>query len=202
VSRLTPGQRGALEGTGLPLADVETEDRPHPLLDLRAAATVVERRRDRLERLLANEYLRSTDGWLVVDGSLGGIEEPEGREGGIVGVVKSHETQFLHGRDLEVALTLPVGHRTSVFARPAGGHTDVYTWYLRQWPWEEHDLLHGLVRIERPARADVLDGATWVSRWLFGERTPLSAPDARWDRLLYPIHQVETFLRAQAGGTW
>jgi len=34
------------------------------------------------------------------------------------------------------------------------------------------------------------------------ELVPLSAPDGRWDRLIYPIQQVETFLRAHAGGWW
>jgi len=30
------------------------------------------------------------------------------------------------------------------------------------------------------------------------ERAPVSTPDARWDRLLYPIHDVETYLRSRA----
>src|SRR5437870_9647577 len=30
------------------------------------------------------------------------------------------------------------------------------------------------------------------------ERAPLATPDRRWDRLLYPIHDVETYLRARA----
>jgi len=38
-----------------------------------------------------------------------------------------------------------------------------------------------------------------VSRWILAERAPLATPDGRWDRLLYPIHEVETFLRARAG---
>jgi hypothetical protein len=38
-----------------------------------------------------------------------------------------------------------------------------------------------------------------LSGWLMSERTPLSCPDERWDRLLYPIHAVEERLRAQAG---
>jgi hypothetical protein len=37
-----------------------------------------------------------------------------------------------------------------------------------------------------------------ISRWLLAETTPLSLPDARWDRLLYPIRDCEEFLRARA----
>ena len=119
-----------------------------------------------------------------------------------MGLVKSHETQFLEGPDLEVALTLPEGHRTSVFARSAGARGRVFSFYLRLWPWQEYDLLHGLVRIERPPSEAAVADATAVSRWLLAERAPLSAPDGRWDRLIYPVRQVETFLRAQAGGWW
>ena len=40
--------------------------------------------------------------------------------------------------------------------------------------------------------------APGISGWLFAERATLSAPDARFDRLLYPIHDVETYLRSRA----
>jgi hypothetical protein len=56
------------------------------------------------------------------------------------------------------------------------------------------------VRLERPAADGVVEEATAVSRWLLAERAPIAAPDERWDRLLYPIRQVEEYLRARAGG--
>ncbi len=183
--------------------DCEAGERPHPIVDVQLAAREIERRREELEVVVATAVLASDrDCWVVVDGALGGLARvlPEGPR--VLGLVKSHETQFLDGPDLEVAVTLPVGHRTSVFARPLRERGSVYTWYLRLRPWEEHDLLHGLVRIERPPTDEAVSEATAVSRWLLAERAPLSAPDGRWDRLLYPIHQVETFLRAQAGGWW
>jgi hypothetical protein len=37
-----------------------------------------------------------------------------------------------------------------------------------------------------------------LSRRLVAERAPLSTPDHRWDRLLYGIHSVESYLRAGA----
>jgi hypothetical protein len=117
----------------------------------------------------------------------------------VVGLVKSHETQFLDGRDLEVALTLEPGHRTSVFARETEQGVRVYSWYVRLWPWNDQDLLYGLLRIERAADPATVAEATAVSGWLRAERAPLATPDARWDRLLYPIHRVEEYLLAQAG---
>jgi len=195
---LNATQRSGLAELGLPLHEVEVAERAHPILDVQRTARVVERRRETLERRLAGNALeRDPERWLVVDGSVGDLGGAR-----VLGVIKSHETQFLRGTDLEIALTLPEGHRTSVFARSRGTRGTVWTWYLRMWPWENQDLLHGLVRIERPPLALVVDEVDAVSAWLIAERTPLSAPDARWDRLLYPIHQVETYLRAQLGGWW
>jgi len=37
-----------------------------------------------------------------------------------------------------------------------------------------------------------------ISRWLLAERAPISAPDPRWDRMLYGIRSVEEFLKATA----
>lgn len=196
---LTAEQRAALAAVGLPVHSCDGHERLHPLLEVHRAALVVETRREAIERTLAQRYrVAHPEDWLVVDGSLEGApDDPR-----TLGIVKSHETQFLDGRDLEVALTLPAGHRSSVFARTVGRRREVYTWYLRLWPWSEHDLLHGLVRVERAADERTVREATAVSRWLLAERSPLAAPDARWDRLLYPIAQVEAYLRAQLGGFW
>jgi len=201
LNRLTGGQRTELESAGLPIYDCTESQRSHPILDIQLAAKVVEGLRESLELRVARRHLAvSSSEWLVLDGSISGLGESLDGHSRVLGVIKSHETQFLAGHDLEVALTLPAGHRTSVFSRSAGRRTAVYTWYLRLWPWEEHELLHGLVRVERPAMAESVADATTVSRWLLAERAPLAAPDGRWDRLLYPIRQVETYLRAQAGG--
>ncbi|NIM52384.1 MAG: hypothetical protein GTN78_19335 [Gemmatimonadales bacterium] len=201
--RLTSQQRAELEGVGLPLYDCPAAERSHPILDVRLAAKEVETKREVLELEIARRYLEAEPaGWLVVDGALTALSEVLEMSPKVLGLIKSHETQFLDGRDLEVALTLPAAHRTSVFARAVGEHGRVYTWYLRLWPWEEHDLLYGLVRVERAPTDATVDEATAVSRWLLAERAPLAARDGRWDRLIYPIQQVETYLRAQAGGWW
>src|SRR5207247_1920194 len=97
------------------------------------------------------------------------------------------------------ALGPPTAHRASVFEpRSRGARRAIYSWYLRFWPWEGNDLLYGLVRVEARAHPDTLARASALSAWLERERSPLSTPDARWDRLLYPIHDVETYLRSRA----
>ena len=96
-------------------------------------------------------------------------------------------------------MTLPAGHRTSVFA-VTGGHTrtETYSWYLRLWPWEGNDLLYGLLRVEARAHPETAAQASALSGWLWAERAPLATPATRWDRLLYPLHQVEEYLNALA----
>jgi hypothetical protein len=198
LSRLPDRAIRELEDTGMPLHDSGGE-RTHPIVDVLLAGHVVERRREELELRVAREYLRRTSsGWLVVDGSTVAMATLAGAAR-ILGVVKSHETQYLDGADLWQALTLPMGHRTSVFARLGAERSMTRTWYLRLWPWEGRDLLHGLIRLERVAAESTLAEASEVSRWILAERAPLSAPDGRWDRLIYPIHQVELYLRARAG---
>jgi len=198
-ARLAARQRDALEAIGLPLRDSDPGPRAHPLVDLWAATQVIEQRRTACEIAAARDFLAARPGaWLFVDGGVSGLARLAGA-GRAVGIVKEHETQFLDGPDLEVALTLPAGSRSSVFARSGGG-AETHSWYLRLWPWPEEDLLHGLTRIERLAGAVTPAEAHMVSRWLLAERTPIAAPDQRWDRLIYPMHEVETYLRAHAGG--
>src|SRR5437764_282836 len=37
-----------------------------------------------------------------------------------------------------------------------------------------------------------------IAAWARAQRAPIAPPDRRWDRLLYPTHDVETYLRARA----
>jgi len=200
ADRLDGTARDALAGIGLPVHEADAGERPHPFLDRWAAAQVVERRREGLEREACRTFLSEQPGaMLVVDGGLAGLRGVPGAERAI-GVAKQHETQFLDGPDLEVALTVPAGSRSSVFARALDDGTILLSWYLRLWPWTDEDLLHGLTRVERTASDGVVEDADRVSRWLLAERAPIAGRDSRWDRLLYPLHEVETLLRAQAGG--
>jgi hypothetical protein len=198
AGRLGSGSLEALRDVGLPVLEVDAGPRPHPLLDRLAAAQTVEARREHLEREVCRAFLEASESPLIVDGGVRGLRNVPG-SGRAIGVIKRHETQFLDGRDLEVALTLAEGCRSGVFARDVDGGGTLFSWYLRLWPWTDEDLLHGLTRVER-LEADGAGEADQVSRWLLAERAPIAGRDPRWDRLLYPLHEVEIMLRAQAGG--
>lgn len=185
----------AADLSGLPSIPLPDTGDAHPLLDRRAAAQALDQARGELEVRVGTLWRAASDAWLVVDGSL--AESPAWAEDPrMIGVVKSHTTLPFDGPDLERYLRLPPAHRSSIFAPASRRLAPVAAWALRLWPWDGKDLFHGLVRIEVapangvPARADEL------SRRLLAERAPVSTPDPRWDRLLYGIHGVGTYLRA------
>jgi len=192
--------RAALEGAGTRVIEFAADDAGQPARALPAAQVKVQQARAALERRLAEESLETLGAgeWLVVDGVLSDSALLSGHPRAL-GVVKSHGAQYFEGAELERALTLPAGHRTSVFRpRPRGARREIHSWYLRLWPWEGNDLLYGLVRVEARANPDTVALASAVATWLMRERAPLATPDRRWDRFLYPIHDVETYLRARA----
>ena len=179
---------------GLTVLSLPVEEDGHPAADVVQAARLVDRARGALEVSLALRYRARSPGWLVVDGGL--TESPElAADSRMVGVVKSHATLPFDGADLDRYLRLPHGHRSSLFTPVTRSLTPVYSWALRLWSWEGKDLFHGLIRVE-VAPGCSPDDADRLSRWLLSERAPLSAPDGRWDRLLYGVHSVETYLRA------
>jgi hypothetical protein len=192
-------RRGALEVAGLEAVPVDA-DAAQPAQVLELLRREVHRARAGLERKLGEQAVAALDreAWLVVDGQLA-VSAALAKHPRAVGVIKSHGAQFLSGRHLERALTIPAEHRTSVF-RVRGGHgrTAVDSWYLRLWPWEGRDLHYGLIRVEAAPNPDPGTRSPEVSGWLLAERAPLAAPDARFDRLLYPIHDVEAYLRSRA----
>jgi len=199
LDRLPDAVRRALEGTEVRVVEIPAEDAGLPARALPAARVAMQAARAALERRLAERHAAamSAEEWLVVDGVLSDSAALSAHPR-TLGVVKSHGAQYFEGPELERALTLPVSHRTSVFRpRTRGARRDIHSWYLRLWPWEGKDLLYGLLRVEARAHADTIALASRVSAWLMDERAPLATPDRRWDRLLYPIHDVETYLRAR-----
>jgi hypothetical protein len=200
LDHLTPAVRAALESARVPVLEFSADDAAQPAQALPAARVEVQKARAALERRLAEHRLASLgpEEWLVVDGVLSDSAALSAHPR-TLGVVKSHGAEYFAGAELERALTLPDGHRTSVFQpRSRGARRDIHSWYLRLWPWEGNDLLYGLVRVEARAHAATVALASAISAWLVAERAPLATPDRRWDRLLYPIHDVETYLRARA----
>jgi len=200
LDRLPDAVRRALEGTGIRVVELAADDAAQPARALPAARVEVQKARAALERRLAEQRLAALgpDEWLVVDGVLSDSRALSAHPR-TLGVVKSHGAEYFEGPELERALTLPAVHRTSVFRpKSRGARREIYSWYLRLWPWEGNDLLYGLLRVEARAHPGTVALASGLSAWLVGERAPLATPDRRWDRLLYPIHDVETYLRARA----
>ena len=200
LAGMTPERRQALTDHCPDVVEISIEEGTQPGRVLELARRAVDSARQALERDLAERCLArlGETEWLVVDGLLSVSGKLSGHPRAL-GVIKSHGAQFFTGLDLERALTVSAGHRTSVF-RARGGHArnEVYSWYLRLWPWEGNDLLYGLLRIEARAAAATISGADATSGWILAERAPIATPDVRWDRLLYPMHDVETYLRARA----
>ena len=202
LDRLPPDTVDGLYETGLAVHDAGVSDREHPILDVQLAVRQIEWRRRAVEIAAVSAYRRRfPEEWVFIDGSLRGFGEAI-RRSNALGVIKSHETQFFAGVDLETALTLPEGHRTTVFRRTGDEEDTPFSWYLRLRDWVGEDILFGLVRLEREPGPHGLDGVDDICRWLLAERAPIAAPDARWDRLLYPIREVENYLRAKAGAWW
>jgi len=197
----TPERRGIVAASGLEAVPVPAAP-DQPAAAIEALRRAVHHERQSIEKRLGEAAVAELDPgqWLVVDGQLS-VSATLARHPRTVGVIKSHGAQFLEGRHLERALTVPASHRTTVF-RVLGGHgrTAVTSWYVRLWPWEGHDLHYGLLRVETRDSDTAIAQASTIAGWLVALRAPLAAPDARFDRLLYPIHDVETYLRSRAPG--
>ncbi|HWA16943.1 MAG TPA: hypothetical protein VG817_10945 [Gemmatimonadales bacterium] len=168
---------------------------PHVVGDLQLASREVDKYRGHLEVEAGIDFRRESNAWLVVDGSLGDSRE-WANDPRMIGVCKSHATLPFEGADLEAYLRILPGHRSPVFQPTGRRYFPVYSWALRLRKWEGKDLLHGLVRLEAAPIPETIASADQVSRWLLAERSPVSMPDPRWDRLLYGIRSVEQFLRA------
>jgi hypothetical protein len=196
------GRPAALDQAGESLWGAELmplpDDEPgHPIRDLINAGEALDKARGALEVLVGDRYRSRSDGWLLVDGSLS--ESPRwATDSRMVAISKSHSVLPFEGADLERYLRLSAGSRSSVYAPATRTLAPVRAWGLRLWPWEGKDLLYGLVRVEVAPANEASERADEISRWILSERAPVSAPDRRWDRLLYGVHSVEQYLKAKA----
>jgi len=199
---LVIGRQAALDAGGMVLEQLERielpdTEPPHPIRELAQAGAALDDARGSLEVAVGVAYRNESRGWLVVDGSL--AESPVwAADARMVGVAKSHASLPFDGANLEAYLRLPQGHRSPIFAPASRRLAPVRAWAVRLWPWEGKDLLHGLIRVEVAPINGTPEMADRISRWLLAERAPISAPDPRWDRMLYGIRSVEEFLKATA----
>ena len=198
-----PGAPVDLASAGFDIIDTGERGKSpeeHPLMLVERAKNKISDVRADIEREITSRWLsdfQSRNEWLLVDGSLSGdyhkYDSPN-----IVGVIKSHQTQYFLWEDQQKILNLKAGERSGIFIPKGRNRPDVYSWYLRLRPNDGRDVYFGLVRVEAAKCRRTLDMADEISRWLLAERSPLSMPDARWDRLIYPIHDCELYLKSTA----
>ena len=178
---------------------VEPADGMARMVERVADAVSAERNRLELQTCLA--WLRSgEEGNLLVDGTIGQLSGALDRPpGSVVGLVKSHRKQYFTAETASTILGLQEGERSSVFIVPSRRDQDssTHSWYLRLRFDSYKSPAFGLVRVEVPPSADSVSVADRVSGWVLAERSPLSLPDLRFDRLLYPIRAVELLLKSR-----
>lgn len=160
-------------------------------------ANAISARREERETEVARRF---RDGWLLIDGGIGKVLErvPEGVQ--VVGVVKSHQRQYFASRErVRIILDLKPGERTPVFLRERNQMQgrEAYSFYLKLRDSDDQGPLFGLIRVEMPISQSFVERADEIAGWLLAERAPLSLPDARYDRMIYPIRLVEKHLKAR-----
>lgn len=134
------------------------------------------------------------DDLLVVDGPVRGHQElPR-----VIGVVKSHRSDYLPAERAAVVPRLAAGERTPVFR--IVGSWERYTWYLRLpcppgAPWA------GVVRVECAASlpADAAVRTATVTQRVLPRFASVSYKDSRAPQNLYPIGGLERELRRRLG---
>lgn len=203
LHRLTPQERAALDRAVGPHGLRDTfdggEEIAHPSALLELARNAVNEDRATMERELAETWVREVgmdeNRWLFLDGSLGD-SHLLARFPRAVGVIKSHQTHYFQVEDQQAVMEMKRAQRSALF-KPFR-HTEVCSWYLRLREPEGHPPTFGLVRVEMENTKQALDRVDTVSTWLLAETAPLSLPDSRWDRMIYPIRDCEQYLKSLA----
>jgi hypothetical protein len=145
-------------------------------------------------KLFSNE-----EGWLLIDGGIGWVLKANQRISHAVGLVKSHHRQYVRSvASVNKLLGMKAGQRSALFRRPNDPRqgNEVLSCYLKLRESPEQSPFFGLVRLEIPDLAETKERIDDVAGWLLAERAPVSLPDPRFDKLLYPIHLVEMYLKS------
>jgi hypothetical protein len=178
--------------------DSDPRDTMQPMLLRGLAVEAITKGRAKLEAGLTKQWLmdkHKAPGWLVMDGSIK-ISENAIAKPRVIGMIKSHNTQYFNLEDQAIIFELKAGQRSSTFnPYPSRPQQSLCSWYLRLREAKNEDMYFGLVRVEVALQHQ--DRVNEISQWIMTERRPLSLPDSRWDRMIYPIRDCEQYLRSQ-----
>ena len=169
---------------------------------IQAAHAKIQKERGDIEKSLAQTWLDNNhkDGWLFVDGRI------EGKMTGsnLAGIIKSHQACYFDYETQYKIYTMEKGQRSSVFQPEDknGKKENVYSWYLRLHYDKRNGVNDfGIIRVEIPAKKQLLTRIDEISSWILLETKPVGFPASRWDRMIYPIKYCEDYLKAKAP-TW
>lgn len=183
---------------GVKVRVVKIEEGDTPAIVEQRCREWIQREREGHEIALAVGF--QNNGWLLVDGGIGRVLESNRGLKNIVGIVKTHTRQyFSKPESIEAVLGMKAGERTSLFKRKKDSKqgAEVLSCYLKLRDSDRFGPLFGLVRLEIPDTEESKIRIDQIAGWVMHERTPLSMPDPRYDRLIYPIRLVEEHLKSR-----
>ena len=146
--------------------------------------------RERLERSLIGDLVKTSDLPLVLDGSL--VGRPV--DSRLTGVVKTTNRRYL--KDESVLYGLRAGWRSPRFVIPSGSQgvdADRYSCYLRLFDASTQAWNFGLIRLET-FEEEMLEP---LAALCLNQRQNSRSGDARGDRHLLAVRACENFLRAR-----
>ncbi|MFQ3550296.1 MAG: hypothetical protein SNJ70_11165 [Armatimonadota bacterium] len=174
----------------------------HPAMLEQYAAEKINNTREDLESTLANRWIEeniNNDDWIIIDGSLPKIESKiDPSNINAIGMIKSHNTLYFPMEEMSKVFAMQVGQRSSVFIPDSPKKAPVHSWYLRLYPNDGKDPFFGLIRVEVPMCDRTFDIVNSICKWILNEKNPLSLPDMRYDKMLYPIRDCEQYLKSLA----
>ena len=180
------------------------EDYPKtPQALAKRAHSAIQENRRKMESSLAKKWLKeksNSKDWLFVDGGLTSITTEVLDNSNVVGVIKSHNVQFFDYKDQCKLYKLKKGQRSCVFQPLDGNNKEkkVFSWYMKLHENNRGSIDFGLIRIEIPAKQQLLSKVNQISQWILLEAKPVAFPASRWDRMIYPIKYCEDYLKSKA----
>ena len=173
---------------------------------IKQAHSEIQEKRRKIEVELTDKWLESkfNDGWLFVDGTLNTKSQKVHESSNIAGIIKSHGVYYFSFEEMYKIYSMKKGERSSVFQPydKTGTKKDVFTWYLRLHYDKNNGVKDfGIIRVEIPAKNELIDRVDEISSWILLETKPVGFPASRWDRMIYPVKYCEDYLKSKAP-TW